>query len=146
MRRIGYRRQRITENRCIAGPNLPILIFGDLSIPNLRSPPTLLSNFFGRYIPVTTYIMAHGLSVAARLWRILTRVLETPTTPRAPAVNILPGIPSAGIKIPEEGANNDYELFCGVTIDDQFNDERYIALRKLGYGQYSTVWLARDAR
>lgn len=81
--------------------------------------------------------MAHGLSVAARLWRILTRTLEKPTPP---------GIPGAGIKIPEEGANHDYELFCRVSLGDQFNDERYIALRKLGYGQYSTVWLARDSR
>ncbi|OAX78706.1 hypothetical protein ACJ72_06984 [Emergomyces africanus] len=27
---------------------------------------------------------------------------------------------------------------------DKLNDERYIASRKLGYGQYSTAWLARD--
>ena len=90
--------------------------------------------------------MAHGLSVAARLWRILTRTLEKPTPPTALATDALPGIPSSGIRIPEEGTNHDYELFCRVSLGDLFNDERYIALRKLGYGQYSTVWLARDSR
>jgi len=88
--------------------------------------------------------MAHGLSVAARLWRILTRTLKKPTPPRALATNVVPEIPSSGIRIPEEGTNHDYELFCHVSLGGQFNNERYIALRKLGYGQYSTVWLARD--
>lgn len=90
--------------------------------------------------------MAQHLSVGARLWRILTRALEKPTPPRALATDVLPGIRSAGIQIPEEGTNHDYESFCHVSLGDQFNDERYIALRKLGYGQYSTVWLARDLR
>lgn len=62
------------------------------------------------------------------------------------AVDIPPAIPVAVIKIPEQGTNHDYELFCCVNLGDRFNDERYIALRKLGYGQYSTVWLARDSR
>lgn len=90
--------------------------------------------------------MAYDLSVAARLWRILTRTLEKPVPPRALAANILPGFPTAGSEHPEEGANHDYELFCQVALGDQFNNERYTALRKLGYGQYSTVWLARDSR
>lgn len=90
--------------------------------------------------------MAQQLSVAARLWRVLARALEKPTPPRAFATDVLPGIPSAGIQIPEEGINHDYESFCRVNLGDQFNDERYIALRKLGYGQYSTVWLVRDSR
>jgi hypothetical protein len=90
--------------------------------------------------------MAHGLSVAGRLWIILTRTMEKLTPPRVLATEALPGIPSAGIEIPEEGRNNDYELFCRVSLGDQFNNERYIVLRKLGYGQYSTVWLAHDSR
>ncbi|KKZ60727.1 hypothetical protein EMCG_04607 [[Emmonsia] crescens] len=90
--------------------------------------------------------MAHGLSVAARLWRILTRTWEKPTSRGAFATDILPEISGARIKILEEGTNHDYELFCRVSLGDKFNDERYIALRKLGYGQYSTVWLARDSR
>lgn len=32
-----------------------------------------------------------------------------------------------------------------VHLRDVFND-RYVVVRKLGYGQYSTVWLARDIR
>ncbi|KAI9744041.1 MAG: serine/threonine protein kinase, CMGC group [Candelina submexicana] len=32
-----------------------------------------------------------------------------------------------------------------VHLGDVFND-RYVVVRKLGYGQYSTVWLARDTR
>lgn len=32
-----------------------------------------------------------------------------------------------------------------VHLGDVFND-RYMVVRKLGYGQYSTVWLARDIR
>ena len=32
-----------------------------------------------------------------------------------------------------------------VHLGDVFND-RYVIVRKLGYGQYSTVWLARDIR
>lgn len=94
--------------------------------------------------------MAQHLSVAARLWRILTRKLEKPMpSGRAPPTNVLPGIlgiPNAGIRNSEEGTNDNYELFCRVTLGDKFNDKRYIALRKLGYGQYSTVWLARDSR
>jgi len=78
--------------------------------------------------------MAQRLSVAARLWKIFTRALEKPTPPRALATD------------PEEGTNHDYELFCRVSLGDKFNDERYTALRKLGYGQYSTVWLARHSR
>ncbi|RDL42200.1 Uncharacterized protein BP5553_02179 [Venustampulla echinocandica] len=83
--------------------------------------------------------MPQGLSVAAR-------TLEKPSPSRALATDVLPGAPSARIQVPEEGTNHDYELFCRVSLGDQFNDERYIALRKLGYGQYSTVWLARDLK
>ena len=31
-----------------------------------------------------------------------------------------------------------------VHIGDEFNDSRYRVIRKLGYGAYSTVWLAKD--
>jgi len=33
-----------------------------------------------------------------------------------------------------------------VRVGDIFNAGRYEVLRKLGYGVYSTVWLARDLR
>jgi serine/threonine-protein kinase SRPK3 len=36
--------------------------------------------------------------------------------------------------------------FLRVLLGDLFDNQRYKVLRKLGYGQYSTVWLARDDR
>jgi hypothetical protein len=36
--------------------------------------------------------------------------------------------------------------FLRVRLGDLFDSQRYKVLRKLGYGQYSTVWLARDDR
>lgn len=36
--------------------------------------------------------------------------------------------------------------FHPISLGDTFNSERYTILRKLGYGQYSTVWLARDSK
>lgn len=31
-----------------------------------------------------------------------------------------------------------------VHLDDEYHNSRYRVLRKLGHGQYSTVWLVRD--
>lgn len=33
-----------------------------------------------------------------------------------------------------------------VKIGDSFSDGRYIVVRKLGWGHFSTVWLAQDAK
>jgi hypothetical protein len=33
-----------------------------------------------------------------------------------------------------------------VGLDDTFDGGRFSVIRKLGWGQYSTVWLAKDAR
>ena len=33
-----------------------------------------------------------------------------------------------------------------VHIGDAFSDGRYIVVRKLGWGHFSTVWLARDIK
>ena len=51
---------------------------------------------------------------------------------------------------PPIGRPSDSELHSGgflrVRLGDLFDNQRYKVLRKLGYGQYSTVWLARDDR
>jgi len=31
-----------------------------------------------------------------------------------------------------------------VKIGDTFSDDRYVVVRKLGWGHFSTVWLAKD--
>ncbi|KAL4786084.1 protein kinase [Aspergillus varians] len=36
--------------------------------------------------------------------------------------------------------------FHPISLGDTFNNDQYTILRKLGYGQYSTVWLARDSK
>ncbi|KAG8861861.1 serine/threonine protein kinase, CMGC group [Serendipita sp. 411] len=33
-----------------------------------------------------------------------------------------------------------------VHIGDEFSDGRYVVVRKLGWGHFSTVWLARDKK
>lgn len=43
---------------------------------------------------------------------------------------------------------DDYKTggFHPISLGDTFGPNNYTILRKLGYGQYSTVWLARDPR
>lgn len=36
--------------------------------------------------------------------------------------------------------------FHPISLGDKIGPDQYIILRKLGYGQYSTVWLARDSK
>lgn len=36
--------------------------------------------------------------------------------------------------------------FHPISLGDTFGPDQYTILRKLGYGQYSTVWLARDSK
>ena len=33
-----------------------------------------------------------------------------------------------------------------VHIGDKFSDGRYVVVRKLGWGHFSTVWLVRDSK
>lgn len=45
----------------------------------------------------------------------------------------------------------DWEDYCKggyhpVHIGDAFSDGRYVVVRKLGWGHFSTVWLAKDTR
>ena len=36
--------------------------------------------------------------------------------------------------------------FHRVSLEDTFQSGKYTVMRKIGYGQYSTVWLARDSK
>lgn len=36
--------------------------------------------------------------------------------------------------------------FHRLNVGDKLSDQRYTVLRKLGYGEYSTVWLAHDSK
>lgn len=36
--------------------------------------------------------------------------------------------------------------YLNVSLGEQFERGRYVIVRKLGYGSYSTVWLARDRK
>ncbi|KAG6313521.1 hypothetical protein E4U22_000883 [Claviceps purpurea] len=47
---------------------------------------------------------------------------------------------------PEEANEYTYGGYHPVSIGDTFDSKRYTILRKLGYGEYSTVWLARDLK
>ena len=55
---------------------------------------------------------------------------------------------SASIMTEDEEDWEDYVKggYHPVKIGDTFSDERYIVVRKLGWGHFSTVWLARDQK
>lgn len=93
----------------------------------------------GECILADMRIIAQPQSVLARVWRILIGTPGTQTILRH-------RLPITRTQIPEEGTNGRYSLFCSIELSNRFNDERYITVRKLRYGQYSTVWLARDLR
>lgn len=48
----------------------------------------------------------------------------------------------------EEEDIEDYKKggYHPVTIGDRFDNSRYIVVRKLGWGHFSTVWLALDTK
>ncbi len=55
---------------------------------------------------------------------------------------------SASIMTEDE---EDWEDYCKggyhpVKIGDTFSDSRYVVVRKLGWGHFSTVWLAKDQK
>lgn len=77
--------------------------------------------------------------------------LLTPVTLPHPTETIRSRITTAGVRLAmaqRSEENLDRYRSGGyhpVHFGDVFND-RYVVVRKLGYGQYSTVWLARDTR
>jgi serine/threonine-protein kinase SRPK3 len=46
----------------------------------------------------------------------------------------------------EEEDMEDYKRggYHYISVGDVFHEGRYVTLRKLGWGHFSTVWLARD--
>ncbi|KAG6201645.1 hypothetical protein E4U10_005752 [Claviceps purpurea] len=47
---------------------------------------------------------------------------------------------------PEEAHDYKHGGYHPISLGDSFDSKRYTILRKLGYGEYSTVWLARDLK
>lgn len=52
------------------------------------------------------------------------------------------GFPEEDLRL--EGRNN--RGYFPVCLGQCFDGDRYVIVRKLGWGQYSSVWLARDRR
>jgi serine/threonine-protein kinase SRPK3 len=55
---------------------------------------------------------------------------------------------SASIMTEDEEDWEDYVKggYHPVKIGDSFSDGRYVVVRKLGWGHFSTVWLAKDTK
>lgn len=81
-----------------------------------------------------TMITIRGLQ---QLWRTLTGRKEQSHIPSADTDGRL-----------NQEEPNDYGRggLHRVKLGDKFNNQRYTILRKIGYGQYSTVWLAFDSK
>ena len=56
--------------------------------------------------------------------------------------------PTASIMTEDEEDWEDYVKggYHPVKIGDAFSDGRYVVVRKLGWGHFSTVWLAKDSK
>lgn len=55
-------------------------------------------------------------------------------------------VPSVPDRIIEPLDYYSKQKFHPVHLMDTFQDARYMVVRKLGYGSFSTVWLARDSK
>ena len=74
------------------------------------------------------------------------------TTPQSQFTSMLRGIPSSAQSRPVYNWQDNVEDledyrwggYHPIQLDDEFFKRRYHVVHKLGYGRYSTVWLARD--
>ncbi|KAI0757348.1 kinase-like protein [Daedaleopsis nitida] len=62
-------------------------------------------------------------------------------TPTGPKIVPVPDVYSKDEEAPADYNSGGY---LQVKINDSFKDGRYLVLRKLGWGHFSTVWLAKD--
>ncbi|POS77421.1 protein kinase domain-containing protein [Diaporthe helianthi] len=83
------------------------------------------------------------LSSASVRGRLRLQVASTKTTPTLPS-----DAPVEDVYFPEDDVEDLEQYRPGgyhpTLIDDTFQDGRYTVVHKLGYGGYSTIWLARD--
>ncbi|KAG6106268.1 hypothetical protein E4U14_004700 [Claviceps sp. LM454 group G7] len=71
-----------------------------------------------------------------RVSRLFVSLSQQPSSPK----------PYPRQEFPEEPDEYTHGGYHPVSLGDKFECKRYTILRKLGYGEYSTVWLARDLR
>ncbi|KAI0735522.1 kinase-like domain-containing protein [Earliella scabrosa] len=64
-------------------------------------------------------------------------------TPSGPKIVPVPDVYSKDEESPADYNSGGY---LQVKINDSFKDGRYLVLRKLGWGHFSTVWLAKDTQ
>lgn len=103
---------------------------------NLKSPPTP-SPALSLPLPSSLSQYHHPLSLHSTLLRMDQFVGGTPTS-----------YSSGSVLTEDEEDLEDYVKggYHPVHIGDTFSDGRYIVVRKLGWGHFSTVWLAKDTK
>ncbi|TDL28774.1 kinase-like protein [Rickenella mellea] len=64
-------------------------------------------------------------------------------TPKGPKI-----VPVSDIESKDEESAADYNVggYLAVQLKDTFKNDRYVVLRKLGWGHFSTVWLVHDTQ
>lgn len=72
--------------------------------------------------------------------------LAVPAPPSTSGTTSLAASQDTSVMTEEEEDLEDYRPggYHPVNIGDEFNGGRYMIVRKLGWGHFSTVWLARD--
>ncbi len=72
-----------------------------------------------------------------RLWQLLAELVKVPWRKQAAKNHPI---------YREEADDYGPGGFYRVNLGENFEGGRYTAIRKLGYGEYSTVWLAHDSK